>query len=123
MVGMVMTRRRWLAAVLGLVLIAVAVTLYWLPGIARHAVVARVHALTGRQVSVDAVDLNYLTWRFAIRGFRLTDRDGRTPFADFERLDVQLHLPSLLMGHVRVREFIVTNSTVRVVRLSPSEFN
>ena len=95
----------------------------WLPELVRRVTVAQIRARTERPVSIEAVDLNLLTGRFTIRGFRLAERDGTTPFADFERLDVRVHLPSLLLGHLWIREVVLSDSTVRVVRLANEEFN
>ncbi|HEU4367031.1 MAG TPA: DUF748 domain-containing protein [Methylomirabilota bacterium] len=118
-----MRGRRALALVFGIVLAAGAITLYSLPQIARRVTVARIQALTQRPVSIDAVELSLLTGRATVRGFRLGERDGATPFADFERLDVRLHLPSLLLGHLWIRELVLSDSTVRVVRRPTGEFN
>jgi Domain of Unknown Function (DUF748) len=116
-------RRRWLALLLGLVLIAGAITVYELPRIVRLVAIARIHAATGRPVSIEAVGLNLLTGHVTVRGFRLTERDQSAPFADVGRLEARLHLPSLLLGHIRIRDLIVTDSTVRVVRLPAGDFN
>jgi hypothetical protein len=116
-------RRRWLALLLGLVLIGGAVTVYELPRIVRRVAVARIHAVTGRPVSIEAVALNLLTGRFTVRGFRLAERGQPAPFADFGRLEARLHLPSLLLGHLWIRDLIVTDSTVRIVRLPAGDFN
>jgi hypothetical protein len=118
-----MSGRRWLALILGVVVIAVAATLYWLPELVRHVATSRIHALTQRPVVIDRVDLNIVTGRFTVRGFRLAERDGHTPFAHFERLDVRVHLPSLIAGHLHVREMRLMDSTVRVVRLPTNQFN
>src|SRR5438093_1511983 len=118
-----MTTRRWVVLIVGIVLIGGAVALYWLPQIVRHVAVARIHALTQRPVSIDAVELNLFTGRLAVRGVRLAERYGSTPFASLQRLDVRLHLPSLLIGRLRFREIVVDDSTVHVVRLPGNEFN
>ena len=118
-----MSARRWLVLVLGIVLLAVATGPLWLPPIVRHVVIARLHAATQRPVSIDAVAVNLFTGRFAVRGLRLTERDGSTPFAEIQRLELRLHLPSLLIGRLRLRELLVDDSTVRVVRLASDEFN
>jgi Domain of Unknown Function (DUF748) len=115
--------RGWLALAAGLLLAGAAVTLYFLPQIARSVAVGRIHALTGRTVSIAAVELSLLTGRFTVHGFRLGERDGSATFAEFERLDGRLHLPALLVGHLRLRELALTDSTVRVVRLPGGEFN
>ena len=45
------------------------------------------------------------------------------PTAEFERLDVRIRLPWLLLGRVRIADIALTNSTVRVVRLPGGDFN
>jgi uncharacterized protein involved in outer membrane biogenesis len=106
-----------------LLLVAGAVTHYWLPQIVRRVAVAQIEATTHRPASIEAVDLSLLRGRISVRGFRLGERDGTTPFADVERLDVRLHLPALLRGHLWIRELLVNGSTVRVVRLTNGDFN
>jgi hypothetical protein len=118
-----MSGRRWLVLIVCIVLVGDTVILYWLPELVRQVAVARIHALTGRPVSIGAVQLNLLTGRFTIREFRLAERDGTGPFADFAQLDVRVHLPSLLRGHLWIREVVLRDSTVRVVRLATNEFN
>lgn len=118
-----MSARRWLASIVGVVLIAAATTPYVLPELARRIAIAKIQTLTQRPVSIDRVDLNLLTGRGAVHGFRLAERDGRTPFADFRRLDFRLHLPSLVLGHLWLRDLVLTDSTVRVVRLPTGLFN
>jgi hypothetical protein len=119
-----MSGRRWLALIVGVVLIGTGVTLYWrLPELVRQVAVARIQAYTERPVSIDRVDLGVLAGRITIRGFRLAERDGHTPFADFRQLEVRVRLPSLLLGHLWIRELVLTDSTVRVVHLAANEFN
>jgi uncharacterized protein DUF748 len=114
---------RWLALALGLLVVAGAVTLYWLPHIARRMAIAQIEATTHRRASIDTVDLSLLRGRVSVRGLRLAERDGTTPFADVEQLDLRLHLPALLRGQLRIRELVVNGSTVRVVRLTSGDFN
>src|SRR6185503_19087010 len=89
----------------------------------RRVAVARIHAATERPVSIDRVDLNLFTGRASIRGFRLGERDGQTPFADFARLDVQVRWLPLLAGRLHLGELAVSDSTVRVIRLPDGTFN
>ena len=58
-----------------------------------------------------------------VRGFRVAERDQPAPFADFDRLEARFHLPSLMRGHIWIRDLSVTDSTVRVVRLPTGDFN
>ncbi|RPH79415.1 MAG: DUF748 domain-containing protein, partial [Candidatus Rokuibacteriota bacterium] len=121
--GSYMRALRWLGLAVGvLVLVAGAVT-HWLPQIVRRVAIAQIEATTHRPASIEAVDLSLLVGRISLRGFRLAERDGTTPFADVARLDVRLHLPALLRGHLWIRELLVSGSTVRVVRLTNGDFN
>jgi hypothetical protein len=119
----VMSMRRWLALMVGLLLVGGAVVVYQLPELVRRAAVARIRAVTQRPVTIDRVELGLLRGRASIQGFHLADRDGQTRFADFSRLDVSLHWPSLLVGHLRVREVTLKDSAVHVVRLPDGRFN
>ncbi|HZA41113.1 MAG TPA: DUF748 domain-containing protein [Actinomycetota bacterium] len=118
-----MSRRGWLVLIVCIVLVGGAATWYWLPELIRQVAVARIHAMTGRPVSIEAVRLNLLTGRFTIRDFRLAEREGTAPFADFAQLDIRVYLPSLLRGHLWIRELVLRDSTVRVVRVAGDEFN
>ena len=76
-------RPRWLALLLGLILIGGAALLYALPEIVRWVAVARIHAATDRPVSIEAVELNLLTGR--VDGAWLPSR-GTRPAGAVRRL-------------------------------------
>jgi hypothetical protein len=57
------------------------------------------------------LEIDLLAGRLAVRGLRLAERGGHGPFADVERLELRLHVPSLLRGHLWIREVAVRNST------------
>ena len=120
-------RRRylWLAIAVVLVLTGVALTLGagGLSGIARRVAINRLQAMTGRTVSIDRVDVELRRGHVAVHGARVLDRDGTSTLATFGRFDVRLHLPSLLAGHVWIRDLTIADSTVNVVRTGPQEFN
>ena len=118
-----MSGRRWIAVLVGLVVIGGGILWYTLPSIVRHVAVSRVHAMTGRPTAIDGVDLALLRGHVAVRGVRITERDGVTPFAEVGRVDLRLSLLSLLRGHVWIRELTVSDPTVRVVRLASNELN
>ena len=119
----VMSVRRWLVIILGLLVVAGGVALLGLPELVRRTAIARIGAMTERPAAIDRVEVNVFTGRVGVYGFRLTERDGQTPFADFKRLDLRLHLPALLRGHLLLREVVLSDPTVRVVRLPTGEFN
>jgi uncharacterized protein DUF748 len=116
--------RRWLA-VGGVALLVAAVGIRSaLPELLRVAVVARVQAITGRAATLDAVDVAVWQGRIALRGFRLSDRTGEAePFAEFSQLDLQLRWPALLRGHLWLREVVLRDPTVRVIRYPGDELN
>src|SRR5436309_9571723 len=113
---------RSLIVISGVLLVVVATTLYALPTVARQVAISRLQAITKRPVSIDRVDVQLLSGRFMIHGLHVAEPDGGAPFADCERLDVRLHLLSLLRGHIWVRELVLQKPTLRVVRLA-KDFN
>ncbi len=106
---------RWVVATLVLALLVGATVLAW-PPLARHLVLWRVQVISQRPATADDVRLNPFTGRLAIRGLRVLERDGRTPFTDVERLEVQVRPLSLLTGHVWISEAVIAGPIVRVVR-------
>jgi hypothetical protein len=86
------------------------------------ATVTRLQAITGRPVAIDALKIDLLTGRIALRGLRITDVDG-APLANLQRLDAQIRLRSLLRGHISLTRLVIDGSTVRVVRWSQGDFN
>ena len=59
---------------------------------------------------------------FAASGWP-TGPSEREPFAEFDRLDLHLRLPALLRGHLWLRELVLHDPTVRVIRYPGDEFN
>ncbi|HEU4370828.1 MAG TPA: DUF748 domain-containing protein [Methylomirabilota bacterium] len=120
-----MTRRRVLLLALALavaVVLAAVAALFMLPGLMREVAVWQLQALTGRPVTIDALDLSLASGRFSVRGFRVADRDGGR-LADFERLEGRFHPRALLGGHLWIAELTLTSGHVRIVRLEPNRFN
>ena len=65
------------AAITAAVLVAlVTITLVALPSIARWLVVSQLSQLTGRQVTLDALELEVFKGRFGLRSLRVIDHDG-----------------------------------------------
>src|SRR5262249_24608385 len=120
-----MSWRRWLALGVLVSLIAGAAGLRLaLPGLIRAVVVARVHAFTGRTATLDAVDVALLQGRISLRGFRLAHRTSEPePFAELNRPDIQLRPLQLFPGHIWLREVVLSEPTVRVIRYPGYDFN
>lgn len=116
-------RRRWVwLAVVALLVLVIGVVALRLSDVVRLAAIAQLRLATGRPVAIDALSFDPFTGQLAIRGFRLSDRDGSL-LGEIEQLDVRIHLRSLLRGHVWIREIAVVNSTVHVVRRGNGDFN
>ena len=99
--------------------LAIGVTGYYAsPAVVRHLLISQIESRTHRSVSIDAVSLNPFTGRLVVRGFRLQEPDGKTPFTDFDRLDVRVRPLSLLRGHLWIREVTLEGSTVRIIRFA-----
>ena len=110
---------RWLVIACAIVTLAAGLTFYHaFPALVRNLFIAQVEAMTGRPVSVEAVALNPFTGRLVVRGFRLREPDGQTPFTDFDLLDVRIRPLSLLRGHLWIREATLQGSTVRIIRFA-----
>ncbi len=97
--------------------------LWALPEIVRRVALDRIPRLTGRAVAIADIDLNLFTGRFAIKSFRLADREGSEAFVEFERFDLRLSPLALLRSHVHLVEIALTAPSLRVVRTGPAEFN
>jgi len=122
--------RRWLARLgkLGIVLVVLAVVLTTgffasLPEIVRQVVVRQVPKTIGRQISIEDIDLNLFTGYIAVKKLRLTERDGRAAFVEFERLEARLALWGIVGHNIRVRDFRLVGPVVRIVRGENGELN
>src|SRR3989454_10984314 len=100
-----------------LVMVVIAAALYALPTIARHVAISQLQAITKRPVSIDRVDIQLLSGRFAIHGLHVAEPGGGAPFADCERLEARLNLLAALRGHIWVRELVLRKPLLRIVRL------
>jgi hypothetical protein len=120
------TRRRSILLAAAILVVAmVSAGLWYLPEFARRMAVEQVIAITGRQATIEDVDLNLFTGSVAVKGFRLAEREGQgsEPFMRFERLEARLFLPSLVLLDVRLRHVGLTGLDARVIRTGESEFN
>ena len=93
-----------------------------LPEIARRVVVWRVAAMTGRPVTLAALELDLLGGRLALRDLCVTDHD-QGPLVTLERLEARFSLRDLVRGHVRITDAALEAPTLRIVRSGPTEFN
>ncbi len=116
-------RRRRLVGIATVALVALAAAgVLAFPEIVRRVVVWRVAAMTGRPVTLAALELNLFGGRLALRGLSVMDRD-QGPLATIERVEARFSPRDLLRGHLRVTGATLQAPTVRIVRTGPSAFN
>jgi len=118
-------RRRVLrhAAITATVLVAlVAITLAALPGIARWLLVSQLSRTTGRQVTLDALELELFKGRFGLRSLRVIDHDGG-PLLTVDRMEARFSPRALVGGHLRIFDATVQTPALRIVRTGPETFN
>ena len=120
---LVIRRRPILIAAAILVVAMVSVGLWHLPELVRRVAVDQIVKITGRQVTIEDVDLNLFTGSIAVKGFRLAEREGPEPFVQFARLDARLFLPALVLLDIRLSQVGLTGFTARVIRTGETEFN
>jgi hypothetical protein len=116
-----MTRGRVLIAGAIAALAVLALVIAW-PSLVHHLLIARIHALTHRPVSAEAVHLNPFTGRLIVQGLRVREPDGVSLFTGFERLELRFNPLSLIDRHLRIHEARLEAPTTRIVRL-PDGFN
>ena len=110
---------RWIIVVACAILaLASGVTAFYAsPALVRNLLIAQIESRTHRSVSIDAVSLNPFTGRLVVRGFRLQEPDGKTPFTDFDRLDVRIRPLPLARAPLDPRGD-AEGSTVRIIRFA-----
>src|SRR6185436_4205105 len=121
----IVNRRRVLrhAAITATVLVAlVAITLTALPSIARWLVVSQLSRTTGRQVTLDALELELFKGRFGLHSLRVIDHDGG-PLLTVDRMEARFSPRALVGGHLRIFDATVQTPALRIVRTGPETFN
>jgi hypothetical protein len=119
----VIRRRPILLAAAIVVVLMVSAGLWYLPELMRRLAVEQIVTITGRQVTIEDVDLNLFTGSVAVKGFRMAEREGPEPFVRFERLDARLFLPALVLLDLRLSYVGLTGFSARVIRTGETEFN
>jgi hypothetical protein len=112
-----------LAVVAGIVLLYALAGFYALPYLVQSRAPAMIKELTGREASIAKVELNPFSFRFALQGFVLQEKDGQ-PFASFERFAANLELwRSLKESALTVDDVELLKPFVRLARQKNGQFN
>lgn len=111
----------------GVLLLVIGLTLLFatliLPGMVRNWAVAKLQRDTGRQASIEDIDINPLTLTVKLDKFRLMEKDGSTPFASFSSARVSAAASSIVKGRPVLDEARVVAPYIHVVRTGTDSFN
>lgn len=117
-------RARRIGLIVVACLVVVGVLFLWaLPEIVRRVALDQIPKRTGRAASIEKVELNLFTGRFALHKFRLAEREGPEAFVEIEDLSLRLATLPLLRSQLVVREIALTAPSARIVRIGPGQFN
>ena len=113
-------RRRWprrvlLGTAIAFVLAAV-LGVFVAPTVIRNTTETRLGGWLGRRVTVARVRVDPLALVVSVEGLRVYERDGRTLFASFSRLRIDLEARSLWRRGLVVRELRLESPRARIVR-------
>jgi hypothetical protein len=93
------------------------------PPLAKSVAQSQIAAALGRGVQIGSVSVNPYALSATVRGFRVYEPDGRTPFASFEELHVNVSALSLLRLAPVISELRIDRPSVTIVRRDDREFN
>jgi hypothetical protein len=119
-------RRRWTAALLGvLVLVALWGVLggLVLPAIAKRLIAQEAGEALGRTVTVERVSVNPYTLDASLEGLRILEADRATPFVTFDRLDVEGSAASFYKLAPVVDRLTLTGLKAHLVRDADNHYN
>ncbi|HZZ93629.1 MAG TPA: DUF748 domain-containing protein [Usitatibacter sp.] len=113
-------------ALLGLLALVAAygvIGAFVVPPLAKRMLVDSMHERLGRPVVLDHLFVNPYTLEAQAKGLRILERDGRTPFASFETLDLVASLASIRHLAPVVDQFRLGGLRVHLVRDGDSHYN
>ena len=93
------------------------------PPIAKRLIAAELGERLGRVVTVDHVSINPYTLDANLKGLRILEPDGKTPFASFDALDVNASAASLYRLAPILDRLTLTGLEVHVIRDRGSHYN
>ena len=106
---------RWSIAVAVVAVVATAI-LIALPYVVRHFAVQRVEAMTGRDVTIDNVDLNLFTRRIVFHDVRIASPGETPPLVTSPRIEARFQLLPFFSGRTVLEHVAIVEPVVSVVR-------
>ena len=112
---------KFLKILIGIVLF-LALVLFAAPRVARWYVVKHGKELTGRNIDIGRIRINYFTGTFRINDLKFYEADAKNVFASFKKLKVNLDYLPLFRHEIAVRFISLDEPYVQVLQTG-SKFN
>lgn len=110
-------------SLLGVVAVYGLVGAVLVPPVAKHLVEKKMGERLGRAVTLESVSVNPYTLRTALKGLRIAEADGKTPFVSFDRLDLNVSAATFYKLAPVVEELTLAGLKVQVIRDRESHYN
>ncbi len=107
----------------GIVAVYGAIGALAVPPIAQKVIAQRLGERLGRRVMIDALTVNPYTLHARLKGLRVLERDGTSPFASVGEIDVVASPSSLYRGAPVVDSLTLSAPALHLVRETPSRLN
>jgi Domain of Unknown Function (DUF748) len=112
-----MRRAKFWAALVVAVLVVVSVALWIsLPSIVRWAATSGIRSATGRDATIDRVEVSLVGGRLAVHALRVAGPPGGAALLDLERLEVRFRLLPILRGRVHLDAITLVAPRIQVGR-------
>ncbi|HEX7606934.1 MAG TPA: DUF748 domain-containing protein, partial [Usitatibacter sp.] len=93
------------------------------PPLVKRVIAGKAHEKLGRIVAIDDLTFNPFTLAATAKGFRMMEADGKTPFATFDRLDVDGSITSVYRLAPVADQLTLAGLKVNLVRDSATHYN
>ena len=115
--------RRGAIAILALIVLFGLIGYFVLPGLIKAKVESLVEEKLGRKLGIEAIEISPYSLEATVRGLKLSERDGATPFVAFDALYVNVQAESIFRLAPVVREVKLSKPYVHLVREEGTRFN
>lgn len=115
--------RRGAIAILVLIVLFGLIGYFVLPGLIKSKVESLVEEKLGRKLGIEAIEISPYSLEATVRGLKLSERDGTTPFVAFDALHVNVQAESIFRLAPVVREVKLSRPYVHLVREDGTRFN
>lgn len=110
-----------------LIVLLVALGVFWLPGFAKSQLETRLSELLQRPVTIASLELKLHTLELIVHDFRVTDKapsqEIPAPLLSFRKLHVDLSIESLKYRALVLSAITLTDPQIRLIREADGQFN